>query len=326
MKFLHNRLGFDFTCYNSMTKNQIMRIPNVSGTDWKERRINAGRIRNRGVEFSLYAIPVKTGHFEFGLDMNMAHNVTTVEELHPVMKYADLGDDRFFFMLGALEGGKLGDIYATRIIRRDGGGNMIINKYTGLPQLDGSRERKDRVIGNIQPDLLMSVTPHATYKNITLSALIDMKFGGDIVSVSDAIATHYGTSRRTENRNEKVILPGVYEDGTPNATEIRYEDYYRFIGNAGTDSGVAEEFVFDASYIRFRELSIAYSFDRKTLKKTPFNAMKISFVARNLCYFLKHTPGTSPEGGFDTTMYSQAFDYLATPDARTLGFSINIGF
>jgi TonB-linked SusC/RagA family outer membrane protein len=326
MKFFQNRLGFDFTYYNSLTENQIMRIPNVSGTDWKERRINAGKIQNRGIEFALYSVPVRTKDFEFGLDLNLSHNVTTVKELHPVMKYADLGDDRFFFMLGALEGGKLGDIYATRVIKRDDKGNMIINKYTGLPQLDGSKDRKDRVIGNIQPDLLMSVTPHLSYKNIFLSALIDMKFGGNIVSVSDAIATHYGLSKRTENRNEKVILKGVYEDGTPNSTEIRYEDYYRFIGNAGTDAGVAEEFVFDASYIRFRELSLGYSFDKKLLNKTPFNAVKLSFVARNLCYFLKHTPGTNPEGGFDITMYSQAFDYLATPDTRTLGFSINIGF
>jgi hypothetical protein len=326
MKFLQNRIGFDFTYYNSVTENQIMRIPNVSGTDWKERRINAGKIQNQGIEFALYSTPIQTKDFTFNLDLNMAHNVTTVQELHPVMKYADLGDDRFFFMLGALEGGKLGDIYATRIIKRDENGNQIINKYTGLPQLDGSKERKDRVIGNIQPDLIMSVTPRFSFRNIFLSALFDMKFGGDIVSVSDAIATHYGMSKRTENRNETVILPGVYEDGTPNTTSIRYEDYYRFIGNAGTDAGVAEEFVFDASYIKFRELAIGYSFDQKFLKKTPFNTLKLSFVARNLCYFLKHTPGTNPEGGFDITLYSQAFDYLTIPDTRTFGFSLNIGF
>jgi TonB-linked SusC/RagA family outer membrane protein len=328
MKFLNNRLGFDFTVYHSITNNQIMFIPHSHEATYEKRRINAGNILNKGIELAFYSIPVRTKDFEFGLDFNMAHNTTTVKKMHPEVSFVDFGDnlDRFFFTVGAYEGGKLGDIYAKRIIKRDESGNAIINKITGLPELDGNKQRKDRKIGNIQPDWMMSAAPRLSYKNVFVSALLDMKFGGDIVSVSDAIATHYGTSKRTEDRNEKVILPGVYADGTPNRTEIRREDYYRFIGNTGTDAGVAEEFVFDASYIKFRELAVGYTFDRKILKKTPFGSARIAFVARNLCYLLKRTPGTNPEGGFDTTLYSQAFDYLATPDSRTFGFSIHINF
>jgi TonB-linked SusC/RagA family outer membrane protein len=328
MKFLNNRLGFDFSWYNSVTNNQIMFIPYDESTTFVKDRINAGNIQNTGVEFAFYSIPLQTKDFEFGLDFNLSHNVTTVKKMHPKINFVDFGEgvDRFFFTVGAVEGGKLGDIYAKRIIKHDEKGNKIINKYTGLPELDGSVKLKDRKIGNIQPDWMMSLTPRFSYKNIFVSALFDMKFGGDVISVSDAIATHYGTSKRTENRNEKIILPGVSSDGAPNTTEIRYEDYYRFIGNTGTDAGVPEEFVFDASYIKFRELAIGYELNRKILKKTPFKTGKISFVARNLCYLLKHTPGTNPEGGFDTSMYSQAFDYLATPDARTLGFSVNVSF
>jgi TonB-linked SusC/RagA family outer membrane protein len=328
MKFLNNRLGFDLTAYNSTTNNQIMFIPHDHSATFVKKRINAGNIQNRGVEFALYSIPVQTKDFEFGLDVNLAHNQTIVKKLHPDVRFIDFGEgvDRFFFTVGAYEGGKLGDIYAKRIIKRDEKGNMIINKYTGLPELDGSKKQKDRKIGNIQPKLMMSVAPRLSYKHLFVSALLDMKFGGDIISVSDAIATHYGTSKRTENRNQPLVVPGVYADGTPNATEIKYEDYYRFIGNTGTDAGVPEAFVFNASYIKFRELAVGYDFSKKILKKTPFEAVKLSFVARNLCYLLKHTPGTNPEGGFDTSMYSQAFDYLATPDTRTLGFAVNVNF
>jgi hypothetical protein len=328
MKFLNNRLGFDFSWYNSITNNQIMFIPHDESSTFVKKRINAGSIRNTGIELALYSIPIQTNDFEFGLDFNLSHNVTTIKKMHPEISFVDFGEgvDRFFFTVGAIEGGKLGDIYAKRIIKRDEKGNKIINKYTGLPELDGSAKLKDRKIGNIQPKWMMSVAPRLSYKNIFISALFDMKFGGDIISVSDAIATHYGTSKRTENRNEKIILPGVYADGTPNTTEIKYEDYYRFIGNTGTDAGVPEEFIFDASYIKFRELAIGCELNQKILKKTPFKTGKISFVARNLCYLLKHTPGTNPEGGFDTSMYSQAFDYLATPDSRTLGFSVNVSF
>ncbi|MCL1938798.1 MAG: SusC/RagA family TonB-linked outer membrane protein [Candidatus Azobacteroides sp.] len=328
MKFFNNRLGFDFTIYRSLTKNQIMFIPHDKSTGYDRRRINAGNIQNQGLEFAFYSVPLRTKDWEVGLDFNMAHNLTTVKKLNPDVKYVDFGDgvDRFFFTVGAVEGGKLGDIYATRVVKRDENGNPIINKYTGLPELDGSKKLEERAIGNIQPKLTMSAAPRLSYKNVFVSALIDMKFGGNIISVSDAIATHYGTSKRTENRNETFVLKGVYTDGTPNTTRISYEDYYRFIGNTGTDAGVAEEFVFDASYVKFRELALGYSIGRDLLKNTPFSICKFSFVARNLCYLLKRTPGTNPEGGFSTSMYSQAFDYLAIPDSRTLGFSINVSF
>ena len=62
------------------------------------------------------------------------------------------------------------------------------------------------------------------------------------------------------------------------------------------------------------------------LKKTPVNSLNVSFDARNLCYLMKHTPGTSPEGGYDTTMFSQAIDYASLPFTRTFGISINLGF
>lgn len=146
----------------------------------------------------------------------------------------------------------------------------------------------------------MSVTPSFAYKGIYLTALFDMKFGGDIVSMSESVATNYGMAKRTENRGT-ITVKGVNEDGTPNTTAVDAESYYKRIAN------VAEEFLYDASFIKLKELSLGYSFPKTLLKKTPFNSLKVAFVARNLCYLMSHTPGTSPEGGYDTTMFSQAF-------------------
>ena len=89
---------------------------------------------------------------------------------------------------------------------------------------------------------------------------------------------------------------------------------------------LAEDFLYDASFIKLKELSIGYNFPTKLLKKTPIQSLSVSFVARNLCYLLKHTPGTSPEGGYDTTMFSQAIDYAALPYTRTFGLSVSLGF
>ncbi|MDL2257309.1 SusC/RagA family TonB-linked outer membrane protein, partial [Bacteroidales bacterium OttesenSCG-928-I14] len=326
MKFFDNRLGFDLTGYHSVTDGQIMMVPNSTSSIFKYRRVNAGVVKNVGVEFALYSSIIRTKDFNFDLNLNVSHNVSTVEDLYKGVTYIDLDRDNLFIQVGAVEGGKLGDIYAKSKIKRDADGNMIINEYTGLPETDTKSNREERKIGNIQPKMLASLTPQISYKNFHISALFDMRLGGEIVSVTEAIATQFGTAKRTEDRNETIILPGVYANGETNTKSIRREDYYRFISDAGGNSGMAEEFIYDASYIKLRELSAGYSLPTKWLKKTPFQTFRLSFVARDLCYLFKNTPGTTPEGGFDTTMYSQAMDFLAIPNNRTIGFSVNVSF
>lgn len=117
-----------------------------------------------------------------------------------------------------------------------------------------------------------------------------------------------------------ITVPGVHTDGSVNTTPMSAQKYYTSL------SGMAEEFVYDASFIKLKELAIGYSFPKNLLKKTPLTSLNVSFVARNLAYLMKHTPGTSPEGGYDTGMFSQAIDYMAVPYTRTFGFSVNLGF
>lgn len=322
MKFLNNRLGFDFTYYYSKTKNQIMKVPAAapwSGGKW----VNAGLISNQGVELMLYSTIVDTKDFTFDLNVNMAHNVSMVKELAEGVDYLFFdGDSGFPIKVGTRAGHKLGEIYASEVYMRDENGNILVGA-NGLPMR--SRKLSDRLanpIGNIQPKLTMSVSPSFTYKGISLSAMFDMRFGGDIYSYSEALATGSGLAKRTENRGEDnnymMIFPGVHADGTPNTTQITASNYY---GNL-----LPEDFLYDASFIKLKELSLGYSFPSKMLKKTPLTALNVSFVARNLCYLLKHTPGTSPEGGYDTTMFSQAIDFAAIPFTRTFGFSVSLGF
>lgn len=323
MKFFNNRLGFDFTYYRSLTKNQIMTVP-MAG-EFSSKYINAGEILNEGVELMLYTTPVKTKDFEFNLDMSLAHNNTTVVKLHDDAKYISFNfkNENMLVDVGAEEGGRLGNIYANTFYARNENGDLILRN--GMPMIKSNSSAERKCIGNIQPDLLMSITPSFSYKGFFLSAMLDMRFGGDIVSVSEAIATRYGTAKRTEYRPATgIILDGIDEaTGLKNTVAVPAEDYYRSIGG---DNAPAEEFVYDASYIKFKELSIGYSFPSKWLQKIHISNLRLAFVGRNLCYLLKHTPGTSPEGGYDTTMFSQAIGYTAVPYTRTFGFSINVGF
>lgn len=338
MKFLNNRLGFDFTYYYSVTRNQSMLVD--AAAPWSQQWVNAGKILNRGVEMMVYTTPIQTKDLIFNLNMNFAHNRSIVKELAPgVQRIYFNGDNNMPVRVGAVVGGKLGDIYANNLMKRNDAGQVIVNAQ-GLPQPatgNGNLEQYllSNPIGNIQPDLLMSVTPSLTFKGISLTAMFDMRFGGSIMSVSEGMATSVGTSERTLNRGEYkeisgvkdyyMVVPGVKEDGSINDIPVSAQAYYSTIGIYKSQKGYAEEFIHSASYIKLKELSLGYSFPQRMLKKTPFTALKLSFVARNLCFLMKHTPG-NPDGGYDTTMFSQALDFAAVPYTRTFGFSINVGF
>lgn len=338
MKFLNNRLGFDFTYYNSNTKNQAMLVD--ASAPWTQQWVNAGRIINKGVELMIYGTPVMTKDFTFNLNVNLAHNKSIVDKLADgVNRIYFNGDPNMPVKVGAVPGGKLGAIYANNLMKRDAAGNVVIGA-NGLPMTEtgnGNLEQYllDHPIGNIQPDLLMSVTPAFKWKNLSLSAMFDMKFGGDVVSVSEGMATKVGTSERTAYRGEfrelngisdyYMVVPGVKEDGSVNDIPVSAQRYYSTIGLYKSESGYAEEFVHDASYIKLKELSVGYTLPRKWLNKTPFTNLRASFVARNLCYLMKHCPG-NPEGGYDTSMFSQALDFLAVPYTRTYGFTVNVEF
>ena len=338
MKFLNNRLGFDFTYYYSVTRNQSMLVD--AAAPWSQQWVNAGKILNRGVEMMVYTTPIQTKDLTFNLNMNFAHNRSIVKELAPgVQRIYFNGDNNMPVRVGAVVGGKLGDIYANNLMKRNDAGQVIVNAQ-GLPQPatgNGNLEQYllSNPIGNIQPDLLMSVTPSLTFKGISLTAMFDMRFGGSIMSVSEGMATSVGTSERTLNRGEYkeisgvkdyyMVVPGVKEDGSINDIPVSAQAYYSTIGIYKSQKGYAEEFIHSASYIKLKELSLGYSFPQRMLKKTLFTALKLSFVARNLCFLMKHTPG-NPDGGYDTTMFSQALDFAAVPYTRTFGFSINVGF
>lgn len=321
VKLWNNRLGIDFTYYNSLTSNQIMRIPQAPSTGYHWKLINAGEIQNRGFELMVYGSPIRTKDFEWSLNANLAHNDTRVLELDPTSKYMSFNfrRDQLLVDVGAFEGGRLGDIIGRSSYKRNAEGKIITRN--GLPLLD---TENPRVIGNIQPDYLASLGTSLSYKGLSVSALVDMRFGGHVVSMSEAVAAGKGMAKVTEDREQPFVFDGIDEaTGTPNTTAITRESFYSLVGG---ENAVAEEFIYSASFARLKELSISYSLPKLWLKGTPLQNVRLSLVGRNLCYLLRHTPGTSPEGGFDTSMFSQAIDFTSIPYTRTIGVSLNVQF
>lgn len=315
MKLFRNRLGLDATYYNTKTENQVMIIND--GVDYKYKTINAGYITNKGLELMLYTTPIQTKDFSVNIDLNYANNRTHVDRLHEGCPRVYFGStDEYMVKVVATEGRDLGDIESVNTFLRNDNGEVIVDA-DGVPIKDS----KSTVIGNIQPDWIGSVRLGINYKNFNFSGLIDVQKGGDIVSISEAIAANAGVAKITEDRTD-FIYPGVNRDGTPNTQAISKQQYYTSIGG---EHGIGEEFVYDASFVRLKELSLSYSFGRSLLKKLPFTSVKVAFIGRNLCFLSKNTPG-SPVGGFNSSIFSQAIDYSSIPNTRSLGFSVNVGF
>jgi len=175
------------------------------------------------------------------------------------------------------------------------------------------------------PDWTGSVTNELTYKNWDLSALIDIRKGGIVVSETDSEAAAVGTSKRTlAGREDGILIDGIVEaTGLPNTKKVTAEAYWRHVGGM---YGWGEVFKYDAGFVKLRQLSIGYTLPKALLSSTFVKSAKVSFVGQNLLYLYKDTPGISPDAGYSSSVNEQGKESWSLPDTRTLGVNINITF
>lgn len=315
LRLLNNRIGIDFTYYNEETKNQILPVPGVQSSGYNTILINAGLITNKGIELMLTTVPVKTKDLTVGLNFNFAMNESVMESLaEGVPEYS------FGMNVMAIPGEKLGVIRGS-VYDRDANGSLIIDENGLMVVAQGD----DHVLGNIQPDWTGSINLSVDYKGLFLTALVSIQEGGDILSSSEKSAVSAGTAARTtENDRMAFFVDGVTAAGGANNVIVSAEEYWRQLAK------VDEEFMYDASHMKLREVAIGYNIPKSLLSKIPHNPVKsarFSLVGRNLLYFYKNTPGTAPDASaYSTDFAAQAYDFSPVPSARTYGFSLNVGF
>lgn len=311
-----NRLGIDFTYYRSNTTDQILAIDSPIPSGYTSKIINAGKMRSQGVELSITGTPIKTNDWQWDVTLNWGLNRT---------KCIELGGDVTRYTLGSTsiasvvvnEGSSYGDIVATTAYQRDEQGRILIGD-DGLPLTE-----TDKVIGNMLPKWTGSFGTTLTWKNISFNMLIDMRYGGDFISMTDADATFYGTSKRTLAGRDGMVVDGILAStGEPNTIEVSGENYWSAVGGS---NGIAEEFMYSGTYVKMRELSIGWSLPKKWLEPIKLQSVKISAVGRDLFYFYKDAP-VNPESAMSYADYYQAFEYGSMPPTRTYGFSLNIKF
>lgn len=313
---LKKRLGVDFTYYKSTTKDQILSINTPVASGYTSKLINAGEMQSYGCELTVTGTPILTKDWKWDVSINWGLNRTNCISLDESISRYTLGSTRIASVV-VNEGGRYGDIVATYAYQRDEQGRILIGD-DGLPLTES-----DKVIGNILPKWVGSLGTSLQWKNLSLNALIDMRYGGDFISLTDANACYAGTSARTlEGRDGMVVNGIVSSTGKENTTEVTAQEFYSSIGGS---VGVAEEFMYKGTYVKLRELSVGWTLPKTWLKPLKLQSVKLSAVGRDLFYLYKSAP-LNPESAISSEDYAQAFEYGSMPPTRTFGLSLNVKF
>ncbi|WP_345165579.1 SusC/RagA family TonB-linked outer membrane protein [Algibacter aquimarinus] len=321
LRLFDNRLNFDIALYDERTRNQIASVPVNSTSLFSSLLTNVGEISNKGIEVYANVVPIKTEDFNLGLTLNFATNKGVIEELpNDTEFFPYFQSNTIIEEVRGYVGERYGDIYGFKY-QRDADGNIIVGA-DGLPANTTEKEK----IGNIQADFTGSIGINAAYKGLSLNALFVMQQGGDIYSLTEASATGTGNTPKTLSfgRDPFFTPNGVLADGSSNTTIVSAQSYW------GTVSGISEEFIYDASFMKLGELSLGYSLPKSIIKsfsKGFINDVKLSLIGRNLFYLYRNTPGTVPDASsFNSSVGGQAFDFSPVPVERTYGFSLNVKF
>lgn len=315
-QFLNNRLGFSLTYYDTKTKNQLLLIGAPSASLFDRKYINAGLIKNNGIELVANLTPVRTDNFSWNAMVNYSKNNNKIVRLTEEVKSAILVDDRAA-QIRADEGGSFGDMYV-KDWERDSQGRRLVDN-TGAPILTAGR---DVFLGNYNPDYMLGVTNTFTYSNFSLNFLIDYRNGGYVISSTQALIDADGHSLRSlEGREGGLILDAYTVDGVKNTQSISAQKYWSAIGDRYPTGGL---YAYSATNLRLRELVLGYRIPSKILNSTSFiKDAKLSVVGRNLFFFHKSAP-IDPE--ITLGLNGGGLEYGALPSTRIIGLNLNIVF
>lgn len=316
-RFFDSRLEFDFTYYKTNTKNQLFTLPAPSGSEYNTYYVNAGDIQNSGIEIMMNATPVMTNSFRWKTGVNFATNKNEAKALAgEALGYFQFSGGESNNVWSRLEvGGSFGDFYGTTFERDDNG--KIKFGDDGLPLVNKSDPKK---LGNSNPDFNLGWSNTLTWKDFSLYFLIDGRFGGKVMSLTEADLDQQGVSKATGDARDRgyVMLEGHKISG-----EQAIQDFYNLVGGR---AGVTEYYTYSATNIRLRELSIGYNLPQAWLTKIGvIKSAQISLVGRNLFFFKNNAP-YDPDGMLSTSNRLQGVDVFGMPTNRSIGFNLKVNF
>lgn len=347
MMFFNNRVGFDVSVYDQTSFNQIMpaKVSSTSGTIFKY--VNAGEINNKGIELSLNATPVQSADFQWNTNLNWTRNRNMVVSLFEGAENLQLASVQGGITIEARPGQAYGVIYGTTHVRDAEGRPVVYDmpaQYGGVRYLVGAKD----VIGNINPDWYAGWNNSFRYKNWTASVLLDMQMGGNFFSLDTYYGYATGIYDFTAGDNDKgnpvrdlAIDGGGYKinnvaywdgstvDGDGNPSGFVVGDYYgdmHYYGNAfGYARNAKEYHVWDASFIKLREVALNYSVPASYLGSTGIKGLDVALTGRNLAILWKNNPYSDPEAGLSAGNV-QGYQSGAYPAVREVGVNVKLKF
>lgn len=320
-RLFNNRLNLNFTYYNKKAEDVIMplQVPSSSGftSVWK----NAATIKNKGYEV-VAGIDVlrNPDGFNLGLDINFAKNDNLVEDIEG-SGVINLDNGNLWNVdMQARNGESIGSIYGPSFARDEASGKIIYDN--GLPVIGDYK-----VLGNSQPDWVGGVAINASYKGFHFRTLFDTKQGGEVYSQTNTWGMLTGNLEETlVGRESGIIGDGVMADGNggyvPNNIIVPAQSYY----STAFSQNVAESSVYDASFVKWRELSLGYTLPSHLFSDMGIQSIDLGVNIRNLAILHKKAPHIDPETAFGVGVGQQGLEYAQTPSTRTIGVSLNVKF
>ncbi|QGY44771.1 SusC/RagA family TonB-linked outer membrane protein [Maribellus comscasis] len=336
LTFFNNRLEFDFTYYDNLTRNQIMAVEIPSTSSYSSKVVNAGEVKNTGMEMLLNAGIIQNEEgFNWDVSINAAKNYSEVIALHENLESLKLAGFFSILSIEARPGEPFGSIYSNVYLRDDFGDIYVDDN--GNP-VKGDIEK----VGNINPDLTGGINNKFTYKNFSLSFLIDFQLGGDFISGSKFYQYTFGTHAETLQGREEYYathnadgsaMDGVIPDGPkvnginintgePNEIPLAPYTYY----TNPYSMSVGEEFVLDATNVRMREVVIGYNMPSKLMDKTPLKNANISLVGRNLFFLYRANNYADSESGYSSGNVGTGIEHSPLPSTRSIGMQLKVNF
>ncbi|SEG20168.1 SusC/RagA family TonB-linked outer membrane protein [Flavobacterium urumqiense] len=331
MQFLKKRVGFDVSVYKSLSSDQIFPVDYSTATGYSKKYINAGSVENKGIEVQFNASPIKTADFQWDIFVNWSKNKNTVVALAPGIETLTLGTFQGGVGIIATKGHPYGDIigkdytYSADGQRITSNGSYVMTTTT------------NNVIGNVTPDWIGGLRNKFTYKQLSLGFLLDMQKGGDIFSLDQYYGQDSGLYKSTAGINELgnpvrntiangggVILPGVNANGTPNTTRTTRPEVAGSI--YGYEKNPQKAFVYDAGFLKLREVNITYSFPTNIVSQINLTDLRLSIVGSNLWTISKNLPDADPESGITSGNLSAGYSGGSLPSTRNIGFNLTLKF
>jgi len=332
LRLLKDRIGLDATYYISDTKDEIVQVPIPISSGFTAAFVNGGKIRDKGFEFVLTASPLRSSNgLNWNTTFNFSHDVSTVTGLPNGLssyKYADVTQyDRYFrsIQYNAVVGERFGNIYG-RYFKRAPGGQIIYQN--GLPVTSAETDRK--VLGNYNPDFIVGWYNTFNYKNFNFDMTWDWRQGGKYYSYTELGLLQGGFSPLTlPGRAEGGIIgQGVMDDGTntkqyvPNNVKVTAANYYT---NGIYNPNNNEEFIYNATYVKLREVKLGYTF-RHIFGKSSFGSLNASLVGRNLLLFTQNKDVDPENLALRGNKILPGIEFLSYPSTRSYGLNINLSF